>query len=67
MTEESRVDIRRITDDDMAVQLKKSLKAIGYEKIVRSGDKVVIKVNATHFHYLPGITVTPALVGDFVR
>ncbi len=69
MTEEGkpRVDVRRITDENMASQLKKSLEAIGYDRIVKPGHKVVIKVNATHFNYLPGITVTPSLVGDFVR
>lgn len=65
--ERPRVDIRRINDDTMADQLKKSLEAIGYDRIVKPGKKVVIKVNATHFHYLPGITVTPQLVGDFVK
>lgn len=62
----SKVDIRRIDDDNMKDQLRKSLDAIGFKDIVKPGYKVVIKVNATHFHYLPGITVTPQLVHDFV-
>jgi len=62
-----RVDVRRITDESMASQLKKSLEAIGYDRIVKPGNKVVIKVNGTHYHYLPGITVNPVLVGDFVK
>ncbi|MEA3558616.1 MAG: DUF362 domain-containing protein [Candidatus Thermoplasmatota archaeon] len=64
--ERPKVDIRRITDDTMKKELQKSLDAIGYRDIVKPGHKVVIKVNATHFHYLPGITVTPQLVHDFV-
>jgi uncharacterized protein (DUF362 family) len=65
-SEVPRVDVRRINDENMKHQLELSLDAIGYRDIVKSGNKVVIKVNATHFHYLPGITVTPQLVNDFV-
>ncbi len=65
--EKARVDIRRIDDNDMSSKLKKSLEAIRFKEIVKPGNKVVIKVNATHFHYLPGITVTPELVSDFVK
>lgn len=61
-----KVDVRRISDDSMKKQLKTSLDAIGFKDIVKPGNKVVIKVNATHFNYLPGITVTPQLVNDFV-
>ncbi len=47
--------------------LKKSLEAVGWKNIVQKGDTVTIKVNATHFDYLPGLTVTPELVTEFVR
>jgi uncharacterized protein (DUF362 family) len=67
MSVRPKVDIRRITDADMEKQLKKSLDAIGLKDIVKKGNKVVIKVNATHFQYLPGITVTPELVAYFVK
>ncbi len=60
------VDIRRISDETMKKQLQISLDAIGFKDIVKPGHKVVIKVNGTHYHYLPGITVTPQLVHDFV-
>lgn len=62
-----KVDIQRLKGPKYRKALEKSLKNIGFEKIVKPGDKVVIKVNATHFHYLPGITVTPELVYDFVK
>ena len=64
--ERPKVDIRRITDETMKDELRTSLDAIGYKDIVKPGNRVVIKVNATHFYYLPGITVTPQLVHDFV-
>ena len=47
--------------------LKKSLEAVGWKDIVHKGDTVTIKVNATHFDYLPGLTVTPELVSEFVE
>jgi uncharacterized protein (DUF362 family) len=65
--ERPRVDIRRINDENIEHQLRRSLDSIGFERIVRPKNKVVIKVNATHFHYLPGITVTPELVTHFVK
>jgi len=51
----------------MKKKLTESLKAIGWRDIVRPGDTVTIKVNATHFDYLPGLTVTPELVSEFVK
>jgi len=67
MKKKARVDIRRLDESDMRASLEESLNALGYKKIVKPGDKVLIKVNATHFHYLPGITVTPELVYHFVK
>ena len=51
----------------MKKNLAESLEAIGWKDIVRPGDTVTIKVNATHFDYLPGLTVTPELVSEFVK
>ena len=67
MKKKPRVDLQRLDEKHMRKTLEKSLDAIGIAKIGKSGDKVLIKVNATHFHYLPGITVTPELVTHFVK
>ena len=66
-TERPRVDVRKMDRDTIPGSLAASLEAIGYDKIVKPGDLVVIKVNATHFHYLPGLTVNPDLVYHFVK
>lgn len=47
--------------------LESSLDSIGWKDIVSRGDTVTIKVNGTHFDYLPGLTVTPELVKAFVE
>jgi len=60
-----RVDIRRI--GDLRETLKESLDALGWKRIVKPGAKVTIKVNGTHFTYLPGLTTTPQLVGHYVE
>jgi uncharacterized protein (DUF362 family) len=62
-----RVDVRKMDKDTIPEALSASLEAIGYDKIVKSGDLVVIKVNATHYYYLPGLTVNPDLVYHFVK
>ncbi len=64
-TKENRVHISRYAP--VEENLRKSLEAIGWKDVVKEGDMVTIKVNATHFDYLPGLTVTPELVGEFVE
>jgi len=51
--------------DDLKDTLDSCLEAISWKKIVKPGSKVVIKVNGTHFTYLPGLTTTPELVKLF--
>ncbi len=51
----------------MKKNLARSLDAVGWRDIVHRGDTVTIKVNATHFDYLPGLTVTPELVKEFIK
>ena len=64
-TKKEMVNISRY--DPIRENLRSSLEAIGWKDIVHQGDMVTIKVNATHFDYLPGLTVTPDLVSEFVK
>ena len=63
--ERERVNISRY--EPIEKNLKRSLEAIRWRDIVHEGDSVTIKVNATHFDYLPGLTVSPDLVSEFVK
>ena len=59
------VHIERI--DELEESLDRSLAAIKWKNIVRPGNKVVVKVNGTHFTYLAGLTTTPELVRSFAE
>ena len=63
------VHLTRIKLDcsDCEEQLRSSLVKLNWKKIVKEGATVTIKVNATHFEYLPGLTTTPELAAAFVR
>ena len=57
----------KIDNSDIEEKLRKSLDKLNWKKIVPSGSTVTIKVNATHFKYIPGLTTTPELAAAFVR
>jgi uncharacterized protein (DUF362 family) len=59
------VHLEKITD--LRETLDKALDAVNWKSIVKPGAKVVVKVNGTHFIYLPGLTVTPELVQYFAE
>ena len=56
--QKKRVHLSRIKIDnsDVEEKLRKALDILNWKKIVPSGATVTIKVNATHFEYLPGLT-----------
>ncbi|MEM3342456.1 MAG: DUF362 domain-containing protein [Thermoplasmata archaeon] len=47
--------------------LEKVMDDIDWKKIVKPNSTVCVKVNGTHFEYLPGITTNPQFVYEFVR
>jgi uncharacterized protein (DUF362 family) len=57
----------KIDNSDLEEKLNRSLEKLNWKKVVPSGSTVTIKVNATHFEYLPGLTTTPELAAAFVR
>jgi uncharacterized protein (DUF362 family) len=63
----SKVYLTRLNDDDMETSLRSALEAFNWKSIIKPGAKVTIKVNATHFEYLPGLTTTPELVYHYVN
>ena len=65
----SRVHLTKIKIDssDVEAKLRKSLDKLDWKTIVTNGATVTIKVNATHFDYLPGLTTTPELVAAYVH
>ena len=63
----SKVHLSRLNEDDMASSLQSALEAFKWKTIIKNGAKVVVKVNATHFEYLPGLTTTPELVYHYVN
>ncbi len=63
----SKVQLTRLSDNDLASSMRESLERFKWKRIVKSGAKVTIKVNATHFEYLPGLTTTPELVYHYVN
>ena len=67
--EKKRVHLSRLKLDnsDAEETLRKALDNLHWKKIVPQGAMVTIKVNATHFDYLPGLTTTPELVAAYVR
>jgi uncharacterized protein (DUF362 family) len=67
--EKKNVHISRLKLDcsDCEEQLRSSLDKINWKSVVKSGSTVTVKVNATHFVYLPGLTTTPELAAAFVR
>ncbi len=67
--DKKRVHLTRIKLDcsDCEDKLRKSLDRLNWKKYVKPGALVTVKVNATHFDYLPGLTTTPELAAAFVR
>ena len=63
----SKVHLSRLNDDDMSSSLREALTAFKWKTIIKPGARVTIKVNATHFEYLPGLTTTPELVYHYVN
>ena len=57
----------KIDNSDTEEKLQNALEKLHWKKIVPSGATVTIKVNATHFDYLAGLTTTPELVAAYVR
>jgi uncharacterized protein (DUF362 family) len=57
----------KIDNSDLEEKLRIALDKLQWKKIVPSGATVTIKVNATHFEYLPGLTTTPELAAAYVR
>ncbi len=57
----------RIDCENCEEKLRSSLDKLNWKKIVKPGSMVTVKVNATHFEYLPGLTTTPELAAAFVR
>jgi uncharacterized protein (DUF362 family) len=67
--EEKHVHLARLKIDcsDLEDTLRQALTKLHWKNIVPTGSTVTIKVNATHFEYLPGLTTTPELVAAYVR
>jgi uncharacterized protein (DUF362 family) len=63
----SKVHLARLDETEMSSSLREALDYFNWKKIVKPGAKVTIKVNATHFEYLPGLTTTPELVYHYVN
>ena len=63
------VHLSRLNLDDNTADetVRKALDKLHWKKIVPTGATVTIKVNATHFDYLPGLTTAPDLVAAYVR
>ncbi len=57
----------KIDSSDAEEVMQNALDKLHWKKIVRPGATVTIKVNATHFDYLPGLTTTPELAAAFTR
>jgi uncharacterized protein (DUF362 family) len=57
----------KIDNSDLEPKLRMALDKLQWKKIVPEGATVTIKVNATHFEYLPGLTTTPELAAAYVR
>lgn len=67
--ENKRVHISRLKIDNSDTEevLRKAMDKLHWKKIIPHGATVTVKVNATHFDYLPGLTTTPELVAAYVR
>lgn len=63
----SKVHLSRLNDDGLSSSLREALTAFKWKTIIKPGARVTIKVNATHFEYLPGLTTTPELVYHYVN
>jgi uncharacterized protein (DUF362 family) len=57
----------KLDNSDTEEVLQKALDKLNWKKIIPVDSTVTIKVNATHFVYLPGLTTTPELAAAFVK
>ncbi len=46
--------------------LIKCLEEVNWKGIVKEGARVTVKVNGTHYEYLPGLTTNPELIFEYV-
>jgi len=51
---------------DIRTPLHKCLDEIGWKEIVKEGASITVKVNGTHYEYLPGLTTNPELIFEYV-
>lgn len=55
-------------EDDGTIEelIKEGLKAVDWEKTVKKGSTVLLKVNGCHYRFMPGIVTVPAVTGLLV-
>jgi uncharacterized protein (DUF362 family) len=67
MAEKPKVHIEKATLETSEEAILKTLGYLNWKEIIKPNSKVVIKPNACHVRFLPGLVTTPKLLGELVK